>query len=55
MYLPSTGKRHPIGTGSGVAFAGRWVWRLKDWIDRRFMAQFSAVSLTAQKSTHGGQ
>lgn len=22
-------------------FQGRWVWKLKDWIDRRFMARFS--------------
>lgn len=38
-----------IGTGDGSAVAsrgalwaaGRWVWRWKDWIDRRFMARFN--------------
>ena len=38
-----------IGTGDGSAVAshsaftaeGRWVWRWKEWIDRRFMAQFT--------------
>jgi selenide,water dikinase len=38
-----------IGTGDGRAVAskgrfvaeGRWVWRWKDWIDRRFMARFN--------------
>jgi selenide,water dikinase len=38
-----------IGTGDGSAVAsrgalwaaGRWVWRWKDWIDRRFMSRFN--------------
>lgn len=35
-----------IGDGTAVGIkgrwvaSGRWVWRLKDWIDRRFMARF---------------
>jgi pyridine nucleotide-disulfide oxidoreductase family protein len=30
------------GRGAWLAFEGRWVWRWKDWIDRRFMARFNA-------------
>ncbi len=40
MYLVSTGERYAIGARGGFVFGGRWVWRLKDWIDRRFMARF---------------
>ena len=40
-----------VGTGDGRAVAmrgpwaveGAWVWRWKDWIDRRFMARFQAL------------
>jgi selenide,water dikinase len=41
LYLVSTGERHALGTRNGIAFAGDWVWRWKDWIDRRFMARFN--------------
>ena len=40
MYLISTGEGQAVGTRNGVTFAGRWVWRWKDWIDRRFMRRF---------------
>jgi selenide,water dikinase len=37
LYLVSTGDRHAIAMYGGVSWEGRWVWRLKDWIDRRFV------------------
>jgi selenide,water dikinase len=40
LALISTGDRHAIGTRGGFTVAGRWVWRWKDRIDRRFMAQY---------------
>src|SRR3989304_4947514 len=43
LYLVSTGERHAIGTRNGVAFEGAWVWRWKDWIDRRFMRKFNRL------------
>jgi selenide, water dikinase len=41
MYLISTGDAHAVGTRNGITFAGNWVWRWKDWIDRRFMQRFN--------------
>ena len=41
MYLVSTGEPHAVGTCNGLTFSGKWVWRWKDWIDRRFMQRFN--------------
>jgi len=51
LYLISTGEPYAIGTRNGVTFEGEWVWRLKDWIDRRFMAKFSALPEMNAKTT----
>jgi selenide,water dikinase len=41
LYLISTGQRHALAARGSLSFAGHWVWRWKDWIDRRFMQRFS--------------
>src|SRR5215218_8993932 len=41
LYLVSTGERHAIGSRNGLVVEGDWVWRWKDWIDRRFMQRFN--------------
>jgi selenide,water dikinase len=45
LALISTGDRYAVasrGQGPlGLRFGGEWVWRCKDWIDRRFMRRFS--------------
>jgi NADH dehydrogenase FAD-containing subunit len=37
LYLLSLGAREAIFSFGAVSFRGRWVWRLKDWIDRQFI------------------
>lgn len=46
LYLLSTGDRRAILSWGGLALEGRWVWRLKDWIDRRWVAKFHRLSRT---------
>jgi selenide,water dikinase len=43
LYLVSTGGRHAVGTRNGITVEGAWVWRWKDWIDRRFMRRFNEL------------
>ena len=40
LSLVSTGKKHAIGSRSGLSFAGKWVWKLKHHIDQSFMNKF---------------
>jgi selenide,water dikinase len=40
LALISTGDRHAIASRGAIFARGDWVWRWKNWIDRRFMRQF---------------
>lgn len=35
-----TGDGSSIANKYGIAFSGKWVWHMKDWIDRGFMKLF---------------
>jgi selenide,water dikinase len=41
LYLVSTGEPRALGARNGITVEGAWVWRWKDWIDRRFMRRFN--------------
>jgi hypothetical protein len=45
LSLMMTGDEKAIGSKFGITFTGRWVWRLKDWIDRGFMKLFDPNNL----------
>jgi selenide,water dikinase len=40
LALISTGGRHAIASRGDLAAQGWWVWRWKNWLDRRFMERF---------------
>ena len=40
LALISTGNRYAVATKGRFSFAGAWVWRWKDRIDRRFMTRY---------------
>ncbi len=43
LILLATGDRSAIGTRNGLVAEGRWVWRLKDHLDRQFMARLTRL------------
>ncbi len=48
LSLISTGNKNAVGYRNGYTFAGAWVWRFKDWIDRRFMNRFARLPVMKQ-------
>ena len=51
LALISTGDQYAVASRGSLGFAGEWVWRWKDWIDRRFMAKFNNLPAMSEDSS----
>ncbi len=50
LGLISTGDRYAIASRGNWSLEGAWLWTIKDWIDRRFMARFNELPQMADES-----
>ena len=55
LSLMMTGDEKCIGTKFGMAWSGKWVWKMKDYIDVGFMKLFQAQYLFRDYENSGTQ
>lgn len=44
LAIVTTGGRYAVLTRNGITLEGSWAWRLKNWIDRRWMARYQSLA-----------
>ena len=55
LSLLMTGDKKAIGTKFGMAWSGKWVWKMKDYIDMSFIKLFQPQYLYRDYATLGTQ
>jgi len=53
LALITTGDGYAIAARGSLSLAGKWVWRWKDWIDRRWMLKYQELPDMAAQSAAG--
>lgn len=48
LGLISTGNKYAIASRNNWSLEGAWLWKIKDWIDRKFMDNFSELPMMKQ-------